>query len=353
VVGLRRIPIGKRVSTIDILMFTRNFRVMINAGLSITRILEILANQAQSRKFRQVINDINEKLRRGVSLAEAFSGYPQIFDELYISMLRTGESGSNLEGVLAALEEQLRRDYELRSKIKSAMIYPAVILSALFGVGSLIIFFVMPRLAKAFAGLGTKLPFTLKIFLGLNELLIRHWPVLILAAAIFVFFLRFLLRFRGFKTIKGRLILILPVFGNISRQLNAARFLRTFSSLIVGGVPIYHALEITANTLNNPLFSRSLKETALEVQRGKPLAQSFRRALWPPIVAEMVAIGEETGKLADMLRRLALFYEEEVANTVKNLSSLIEPILMIVIGIAIGIFAISVIQPIYSIVGSF
>lgn len=342
-----------RVSVVDKLMFTRNLRVMINAGMPITRVLEILAGQARSRKFAAVILEVNEKLKKGIGLAEAFSGRPEIFDEFYVSMVKSGESGSNLESVLAAIEEQLRRDYELRSKIKAALIYPIVILSALVGVGGMIVFFVMPQLAKAFAGMGAKTPFTLRIFMWFNDFLAKNWWLtflffLVLGALIFLF-----LRYPGFKKTRAWLVLNSPIFGSISRQLNAARFLRTFSSLAAGGVPIYQALNITADTLNNYFFNRSLKKATIEVQRGKSIHESLDKKFWPPLVVEMITVGEETGRLADISRQLAFFYEEEVANTVKNIASLIEPILMIVIGVAIGIFAVSVIQPIYSIVGTF
>ncbi len=348
----RELPWG-RVSPIERMMFTRNFRVMVSVGLPIVRIIEILAGQSHSKKFVFILKEINEKLKQGKSLAEAFSGYPAAFDELYVSMLKTGESGSNLENVLAVLEEQLRRDYELRSKIKGAMIYPLVILSALLGIGGMIVFFVMPRLAKAFTGLGTKMPFTLKLFIGLNEGLRENWPTILIVLIILVISLRFFYKFRGVKKIKDRLTLSLPVFGNIINQINTARFLRTLTSLIAGGVPIYHALNVTAGTLNNYLFRQSLEDSAVKVQRGHPLHQSLDRHLWPSMVMEMMVVGEETGKLTEILKQLASFYEEETANTVKNISSLIEPMLMIIIGVAIGIFAISVIQPIYSIIGAF
>ncbi|MDP1629569.1 MAG: type II secretion system F family protein [bacterium] len=348
----KTLPWGK-ISPIERLIFTRNFRVMISVGLPIARIMEILSEQTRSKKFAFILKEINGKLKQGAGLAEAFSGYPMAFDELYVSMLKTGESGSNLENVLAALEEQLRRDYELRSKIKAAMIYPAVIFSALLGVGGMIVFFVMPRLSKAFAGLGAKMPFTLKLFIEINEGLKQHWPAILIILAVSIFFLRFIYKFKGFKKNKDRIILYSPVFGDVVRQINTARFLRTLSSLISGAVPIHQALTIAAGTLNNYLFSRSLEISAAKVQRGQSLHQSLDRKLWPSMVSEMVVIGEETGKLDEILKQLASFYEEEVANTVKNISSLIEPILMIIIGVAIGIFAVSVIQPIYSIMGTF
>ncbi len=351
--ALKRKFVFGKVPVVDLLMFTRNFRVMINAGMPISRILEILAAQVHSKKFATVILEINEKIKKGSGLAEAFTGWPSIFNDFYVSMIKTGESGSNLETVLAALEEQIRRDYELKSKIRSALIYPLVIVSALLGVGGMIIFFVMPRLAKAFAGLGVEMPLTLKIFIWLEQFLSQRWPLAIAALAAGVVLTAFVLKSRKFKTIRDRFVLNLPIFGNISHQFNTARFLRTFSSLIIGGVPVYQALNITADTLNNYLFKNSLKKTASEVQRGKFIHQSLDRKLWPPLVTEMVVVGEETGKLSDIAGQLAFFYEEEVANTVKNLSALIEPVLMIVIGLAIGVFAISVITPIYSIMGGF
>lgn len=342
-----------RVSAVDRLMFTRNLRVMINAGMPISRILEILSGQVNSKKFANVILEINERIKKGSGLTEAFSGWPDIFDDFYVSMIKTGESGSNLETVLLALEEQIRRDHELKSKIKGALIYPLVIVSALLGVGGMIIFFVMPRLAKAFGSFGVKMPITLKIFIWLEQFLSQRWLLAITILAAAVILAIFMLRSRKLKTIRDRIVLKLPIFGKISNQFNTARFLRTFSSLIIGGAPVYQALNITADTLNNGLFRDSLKKSASEVQRGKFIYQSLDKKLWQPLVTEMMVVGEETGKLSDIADQLALFYEEEVANTVKNLTTIIEPILMIVIGISIGIFAISVIIPIYSIMGKF
>lgn len=342
-----------RVSAVDKLMFTRNLRIMINAGMSLSRILEILATQVRSKRFTNAILEISGKIKKGSGLAEAFSGWPDIFDDFYVNMIKTGESGSNLEDVLAALEEQIRRDYELKSKIRSALIYPFVIVSALLGVGGMIIFFVMPRLAKAFSAMGVKMPFTLKIFIWLERTLSQRWPLILVISAASVVLALFILRSRKFKILRDKIVLNLPIFGNISRQFNIARFLRTFSSLMTGGVPVYQALNIAADTLNNNLFKNSLRKAASEVQRGKFIHQSLDKKLWPSLVTEMVVVGEETGKLSDIAGQLAFFYEEEVTNTVKNLSALIEPVLMIVIGVAIGIFAISVITPIYSIVNVF
>lgn len=341
------------VSLKEKIMFTRNLGVMISAGLPLVKALELLSRQSQTPKFKNIISVVADDLKKGTSLADAFEKQPSVFSDLYINMIRVGEIGGTLDNSLKILAEQLKREHDLKSKIKGAMIYPAVIMSAVFVVGVLMMIFVVPQLASTFLELGIELPWTTQLVIGLSNFLQHFWYLFILIVLGIIFGLRTVLRTSYGKKFFDWLLLKTPIISSLTVKVNSAMFSRTLSSLIESGVAIVKSLEITANTLNNYYFRNSLKEAANMVQKGKTLTEILNVSpYFPLLLTQMAAVGEETGQLTNVLKQLALFYEEEVELTTKNLSSIIEPFIMIVIGGFIGFFAVSMIQPMYSMVNA-
>jgi type IV pilus assembly protein PilC len=341
----------RRVSLVEKMMFAEHLAVMIGAGLSLTRALEALSTQTKNRLFAQTIVQLNEEIKKGSALADSLACHPKIFSNLFVNMVKVGEASGNLEKVLKILARQMKKDHELISKVKSAMIYPAIIIGAVFVVGALMMILVVPKLTQIFRDMRTELPYSTKLIIAISDFLSQHWLWSLLIVLAVILGLRAIARTKAGKSFFDWLILKMPVFGEISKKINSGRLALTLGSLIESGVPIVQGLEIVSGTLSNGNFSRSLKEAAGAIQKGEPLAQSLKKYphLYPAMVDQMVEVGEETGTLGEILNKLADFYEEEVTNVTQGLTAIIEPILMIIIGVVVGFFAISMIQPMYSI----
>lgn len=339
----------RRITLVERMTLARNIAVMIGAGLAMTRALEALKEQSQNRFLKEVMDRVRGGIMKGQTLAESIRPYEKIFGTLFVNMVEAGEISGTLEKVLKILARQMQRDHELRSKVRSALIYPAIVIAAMLSIGALMMIWVVPTLTQTFKELGVDLPITTRIIIASsNFLTVYYWH----AAAFIVAVLAGL--FKLFKTSAGKRVfdtvtLHLPVFGALAQKLNSARFARTFSSLLASGVPISKSLEVTASTLGNIHFKSALLDAQGAIQRGRQLHEIMREHpnLFPPMVTAMIQVGEETGTISRMLLRLAIFYEGEVASISKNFSSVIEPILMVAIGSAVGFFAISMIQPIY------
>ena len=342
------------VSLTEKIFFTRNLRVMISAGLPLPRALETLANQAKTPKFKTALLNIRDEIVRGKSFSDSLKKYPDIFPELFQSMVRVGEESGTLEDVLKTLSSQMEREYELKSKIKGAMIYPAVIILAMLGIGILMLVMVVPKLAETFKELNIELPMTTRLVIGLANFLVEKWYLAIIILFLFLFLFWRAMKTKAGKKIIDTLVLKIPIISAIVRKTNSASTARTLSSLITAGVPIVRSLEITSGTLGNIYYKSAIAEVAEKVRKGEKIAQALEpyENIYPPIVIQMVAVGEETGETSNVLNQLAEFYEEEVANATKNLTAVIEPVLMILIGAAVGFFAISMIQPMYSMLGA-
>jgi len=344
-----------RVSLTEKIMFARNLQVMVSAGISLPRALTILAEQAKSKKFRNALLNISEEIVRGRSLSEAASRHPSIFSELFVSMVKVGEESGTLEEVLGVLLGQMEKDRELKSKIKGAMIYPLVIVITMILIGIAMLILIVPKLAETFADLNIDLPFTTRTIIFIGNLLAKFWYLLPLITIIFLILLRVILKTQIGKAAIDKLVLKIPIISSIIKKTNSAYTVRNLGSLIASGVPIIRALEITSGTLGNIYYKKTIYEASEQIKKGSKLSQflSQHQNIYPSLVVQMLAVGEETGKTADMLQKLADFYEEEVTQTTKNLSSLIEPVLMIIIGAIVGFFVISMIQPMYSMIKAF
>lgn len=335
------------------MMFARNLGVMIRAGLSLTKALEVIQKQADNKTFRSVIAEITDQVRKGDPFSTSLETHPKIFSSLFISMVAAGEVSGKLDESLEVLSVQMKNDYELRRKIKGALMYPGVIMAAMVVIGALMLTYVVPTLVQTFEDLEVELPASTKFVIQVSSLFENHSILVFSSMLIFAYMMYAVLRIPSMKAVFDQMLVRLPVIGELNKQMNSARTARTMGSLIQSGVPILKALDITREVLQNHLFKNVLAKAATEIQRGKGISEVFTQNthLYPVLVGEMIAVGEETGKTAEMLERLAEFYEGEVAAATKDLSSIIEPILMVIIGAVVGFFAISMIQPLYSTMG--
>lgn len=334
------------------MIFSRNLSVMIGAGLALTRALEVLSKQTNNATLKSVLGDIVMEVQKGKSFSDALSMHPDVFSDLYVNMIRSSEVAGNLEEILKLLAKQLKKEYDLKRKVRGAFMYPLVIVIAMLGIGTMMILFVVPNLAKTFKELGVDLPLSTQVIIAVSEFGVKYWYLFLAIIGGTIYSAVLFFRTKVGKNISDTIFLKMPLISPLTKKINSARFARTLSSLLEGGVPILKSLEITAKAIPNHYYLESITTAMDEVQKGKALSQSLEKYpdLYPPLVTQMIAVGEETGAVSDILKRLAIFFEIEVSQATKNMSTIIEPILMIFIGIAVGFFAISMMQPMYSIV---
>jgi len=341
----------KKVKLSEKLMATRNLQVMISAGVPLPRALETLLLQTNNKYFKEVLNGIKEKVIKGSSLSESFAQYPKVFPEIYSSMVEVGEKTGNMEDVLDILAIQLERSYKLKAKVKGAMIYPAVILSAMIIIGVIMLIKVVPQLNETFTELNLELPAITTFIVNLGLTLQNYWYIVLIVLIGIPFLFGYLMRKKSFKNHIDGLLLRIPFIKGLVRKINIAYGSMALSALIKGGVPIVSGLQISSGAVNNLKFKKALQYSSELVEKGEKMSQVFKdqSKLFPELFVQMIKVGEETGETSQMLLKLADFYEDQVANTTKNLSSIIEPILLLVIGATVGFFAIAMVQPIYSI----
>lgn len=348
------IPFLSGVSVNEKMIFTRNLKVMIAAGIPLPRSLKTLAGLTRSQKFEKALLGIMEDVIKGKSFSDALTKYPDIFPEVFQSMIKVGEEAGTLEEVLGTLTQQMEREYEVASKVQSALIYPAVIILAMLGIGFLMLVMVIPKLAETFNELNVELPPTTKLIIFIGNFLAHYWYLLPVIVAAFVIFLRQILKTKSGKRIFDNLMLKIPVISPIIKKTNSASMVRTLSSLVIAGVPIVRSLEIISAVLGNVFYQEAINDAAEKVRKGAKLSESLAKYenIFPVLVTQMIAVGEETGQTSDILSKLADFYEEEVTTSTKNLAAVIEPVIMLFIGGAVGFFAISMVQPMYSMLGA-
>lgn len=338
----------------DRLMFTRNLQVMISAGLALPKALETLASQAKSKNFKSALLEIKKEVVKGKNFSESLTKYPAIFSELFQNMIKVGEETGGLDNVLKILSKQMERENELKSKIKGALVYPTVIIFAMIGIGIIMLITVVPKLSATFIDLGVELPLTTRIVMGLGNFLATKWFLSLFVIAGIIFLLLMFAKTKAGKKIIDTIFLKIPVISPLLKKTNSASTVRTLSSLIASGVPIVKSLEIVSGTLGNVYYKKAILEVSEKVKKGEKLSTSLQShgTLYPPIVSQMLQVGEETGETSAILEKLADFFEDEVGNATKNLTAVIEPVLMLFIGGVIGFFAISMLQPMYSMLGS-
>ncbi|MDR3519372.1 MAG: type II secretion system F family protein [Candidatus Pacebacteria bacterium] len=343
-----------RIKLSEQILFTKNLSGMLKAGLPLSRALLVLKKQTKNPKLNTILTSFTTDINGGETFSAALAKFPEVFSKLFVSMIRAGEESGNLANALTDIGINLEKSNALTKRIKGALIYPGIIMSAMIVIGVLLFAFVVPTLANTFKSLGATLPWSteLIIFLGnfFSHNLILSF-VIIFGAALCIYLLaraKFMGKYVDFFILK------IPVVGTLTKELNTARTARTMSSLLFSGVSIIRAVEITEDVVQNIYFKKVLEQAKAAIEKGSPFSQAFEENtnLYPIMMSEMVQVGEETGKLSDMLLQIALFYEEEVENKTKNMSTIIEPVLMLFIGAGVGFFAISMISPLYTILGS-
>lgn len=339
------------VSLKDKLFFTRNLSVMVESGLTIARALSNLSVQTQNKHFREVLENIHKDVQKGITFSDSLAKYPAIFNDLFVNMVRVGEIGGTLDDSLDIITIQMEKEHELKSKVRGAMIYPSVIVFAMMVVGVIMLTYILPQILGVFGDMEVELPATTQFVINLSDILQNHY--ILIAVGLFgcVVGMKVLTSTDIGKKIISFILLKLPAIKNIVIKVNCARFARIYSSLLHSGVSVVDALNIVANTLSNTFFKDAIMESRNKIQRGVSLSSVISEypKIFPIIFAQMIKVGEETGKTEDMMAKLAEFYEEEVNQITKNLSSIIEPVLMLVIGAAVGFFAVAMLTPMYSV----
>ncbi len=338
----------QRVKKKDVAIFTRQLATMIDAGLPLVQSLDILAMQQENKAFSEVIKNIKENVEGGSTFAGALGKHPKVFDELYVNLVIAGEEGGILDNVLNRLAVYIEKAEALKKKVKSALVYPSTIVGVAILVVAILMIFVIPVFDKMFSSMGHTLPLPTLIVIGISKIIKKFILLIIVALVIFLFMFK-----RYYSTEKGKftidsLVLKSPVFGMLFRKVAVARFSRTLSTLITSGVPILDGLTITSKTAGNKPIEYAIMKARSSISEGETIAEPLARSeIFPPMVTQMIAVGESTGSLDSMLSKIADFYEEEVDVAVATLTSLLEPLLMVFLGVTVGGIVIAMYMPIF------
>lgn len=338
---------------IEKITFSRYVSTMLTAGLSLNEGIAVLRSETKHPLMKQILNDVLYHLERGQPLSTALSLYPNVFDTFFIALVKAGEVSGTMAASFKYLEEKIRSEYALNQKIKGALMYPGFIFAAMIGIGAVMFMFVMPQIGKVFLSMTVPIPEMTKLMFRTSiTLSLYRIPILLGIIGLGVTLLLF------FKSSKGKSLIMsiispLPVIKNLLEQIDIARFCRIFSTLIASAVPITESLDIALNSLTNPMYKKQAKLVVEEVMQGKTIASVFKeRKFFPPLLIQMISGGEKSGTLDKTLSDLSVFYEGEVEESVKKSTQLLEPILMLVVGIGVGGMILSIIAPMYSVVGS-
>lgn len=348
----RKIKFFSKVSRKDIVIFSRQLSILFKSQVPLLEALRTLARQAKE-PFKEKIVKISEEIEGGSSLSNALSFYPEIFSSLYVNMIKSGEASGKLSEVLIYLADHSEKDYELNSKLKGAMIYPAFILGVLFLVGLIMIYYVLPQLTGVLKEIGGNLPFLTKVIIALSDFVKTKGYLIFIPLILVALYLQRYIKTKEGKRVFDEFSLKVPVFGSFFKMVNLSRFAENLSTLISGGLPIAKALEITESIVDNTLYKEMIFETKEAVRRGETISSVLEKypEIVPPLVTQMAIVGERTGRLDNALKNVVDFYQKEVERGVDRLVSLIEPILLIFLGSIVGIFVAAILLPIYNIGG--
>ncbi|MDZ7744638.1 MAG: type II secretion system F family protein [Candidatus Saccharibacteria bacterium] len=350
---LAKLGIGagnKKIKLKDMVIFTRQLATMINAGVPLVRSLATLQTQTENPNFKRTVSDVTKDVEGGMTFADALEKHPHVFSPVYINMVRAGEAGGILDAILKKLATQQEKDAEIRGKFKSALTYPTILLTITFSVFMILMIFVMPGIGEIILDLGgenAELPPLTEVMLGISDFMVNQWYVVLGVIFGGGFILRKYTKTPAGRMKKDKFLLRTPILKTIVRKVAIARFARIFASLMSAGVTVIESINITAKAIGNAVIEEELTDAAKEVANGKQLSTSLSESsVFPPIVSQMLAIGEETGQTDEILVKVADFYEAEVDATVDALSSILEPIMIVILGTMVGLIAISVIGPI-------
>ena len=342
-------PFGKSVNHKDLVLFSRQLSTLISARVPILQSLRILQDQITSGYLPTVLRDLIASIENGESLSLALSKHPNVFGEVYVSLVKSGEASGSLDKSFAYLADQLEKDYELRSKVKSALTYPIFVVASLGIVGVLMFKFVLPKLTAVLEEQGGELPAVSKGLIAFTKFFDQFWWVVILIFGVLIMSVRYFVSTPNGRLAWDRLKIHLPVVGDIFQKIYLARFSRNLSTLIMGGIPIIKAMQIIADLINNTVYKQIVNEAVAKISSGKSISESLSGTQeFPTIVTQMIRVGEQTARLDDILGKMAQFYEKEVDNKVSTLTTLLEPIIMIVLGLGDGVLVAGILLPIYN-----
>lgn len=351
--GLKKeihLPFLERVGAKDMVLFSRQLSVMVSAGLPLVRSLEVLVKQTTNRTLRRIVADITENVRGGARLSSSMAKYPRVFNNFFINMIRAGETSGKLDEVLNYLADEQEKNYDLASKIKGAMIYPAFILTAAIGVMFIIMTFVMPKLTAILMEAGVQLPLPTRILITTANFLSKFWSTMLVIFIVLLVMIQLGLK----KTRPGRVIwdvfkLRIPVFGDLFRKIYMVRFTRSLSTLLVGGVPLNSALKIVADVVDNVIYQNLILQTVKAVEEGHSISSVFLESKEVPVMlSQIMIVGEQTGQLDSVLDRMANFFAREVENILGRLTTLLEPMIIIFLGVIVGGMVAAIILPMYN-----
>lgn len=338
----------------DVVNFTRQLSTMITAGLTLVESLSILEQQIKKTNLLKLVTQIQDGVQGGKSFAEVLEKYPNVFPPIYLALVRAGEASGKLDSILGRLADNLEKNREFKNKVKGALVYPAIVVSGMVIVAVIVMTVVVPRLTGLYKEFGVDLPLPTKILIAGSGILINYWWLLLVVLVVAVsVYLRFARSNFG-QHVLGAIVLNIPVFGPLIRESTLVEITRTLSLLIDGGIPILTALDISRDATSNILFKEAFIESRKKVEKGYPLSDPLtENKLFPPILGQMVSVGEQTGKLGDSLFKLSSFFETEAENAVRSLTTMIEPLIMIVLGLGVGFLVMAVLLPIYSLTSKF
>jgi type IV pilus assembly protein PilC len=343
--------LGGGVGAKDLAVFTRQFSVMIDAGLPLVQCLEILGSQQENKTFAKILQQTRMDVEGGATLADAMRKHPKAFDDLFVNMIAAGEAGGILDTILKRLAVYIEKAVKLKSQVKGAMVYPVAVLSIAGIVIAVILWKVIPTFASMFEGLGATLPLPTRIVIAMSNWFVRLLPFIVVAIVAGVFAFRRYYATYGGRRMVDRTVLKLPILGILMRKIAVARFCRTLSTLVSSGVPILDGLEITARTSGNAIIEDAIMSVRKGVESGLTIAQPLKESgVFPPMVVQMIGVGEQTGALDAMLSKIADFYEEEVDQAVANLLTLMEPVMILFLGVTVGGIVISMYLPLFDLI---
>ena len=350
----RSLKIFNRVRSKDIVIFSRQLSVIVSAAIPLVQGLRILVNQLERPVLRSAISEVADDVEGGAKLSSALSRHPEMFSNFYVSIVRSGETSGKLDEIMNYLADQSEKDYDLQSKIRGAMIYPAFIFGGLILVGILMMVFVVPELTGILQETGAQLPLTTRILTAVSDFLRNQWWLVAGIIGAIIIGLQIFLRTPNGQEAWSRFLLRLPIFGPLLQKIILVRFSQSLNTLLSGGVVLSKSLRIVADIVDNTVYKALMLETVREVEAGNPVATAFLRSKDVPLmVSQMLNLGEKTGRINTILEKIASFYTREVDNTVRNLVTLLEPLVMVIMGVAVGAMVSAIILPLYNVAQGF
>lgn len=337
-----------RVKTKDIAIFCRQFYTMLDAGLSINSALHILAEQITNKKLRSALVKVEEEVRKGATLSEAMKEQKQIFPELLVNMVETGEVSGNLDSIMLRMSNHYEKENKINNKIKNAMIYPIVLAIVAISVITIILVFVMPIFVEMFTSSGVQLPTSTKILLGLSNGLRNNYIIVLLSLTAIIFLIRYYLKTDNGELFKNKVKLSFPIIKGLNEKIVVSRFTRTLATMLASGIPLVQGLQVVSSVVGNKIVQEALEKAREKVMMGEGLADPIKETrLFPPMLSSMIKIGEESGALDDILNKTADFYDEELDAAITTFTAILEPIMIVIMGTIVGFLMISIIQPMF------